>query len=101
MYKVTAVTKSTIYPPTPSHRRAAVIKNPKKVLINILIFELKAVGKIFSKRKKIFFVDCKILENVYICQNLSKKYTFFASDLVDNVVVSLWQYCQIHMTLLY
>ena len=49
-------------PPTPSHRRAAVIKTPKKVLINILIFELKAVGKIFSKRTKIFFVDCKILE---------------------------------------
>ena len=62
MYKVTAVTKSTIYPPTPSHRRAAVIKTPKKVLINILIFELKAVGKIFSQRTNIFFVDCKILE---------------------------------------
>ena len=49
---------------------------PQEFLINILVFELKAVGKIFSKRTKIFFVDCQILENVYICQNLSKIYNF-------------------------
>ena len=40
----------------------------QEFLINIFIFELKAVGKIFSKRTKIFYVDCQILANVYIGQ---------------------------------
>ena len=48
----------------------------QEFLINIFIFDLKAVGKIFSKRTKIFFVDCQVLENVYIGQNLSKIYNF-------------------------
>ena len=38
---------------------------PQEFLIKILIFKLKAVGKIFSKRTKIFFVYCHFLENVY------------------------------------
>ena len=74
---------------------------PQEFFINLSIFELKTVSKIFSKRTKLFFVDCQIFKYVLYWSKIFENLEFLVvSHLVDDVIVSLWQYCHIHMTLL-
>ena len=74
---------------------------PQEFFINLSIFELKTVSKIFSKKTKLFFVDCQIFKYVLYWSKIFENLEFLVvSHLVDDVIVSLWQYCHIHMTLI-